>query len=160
MARIISKDDAVLLAHLRKNARAKLTHLSRATDIPVSTIFEKINGVLSSYVQKYTCLLNHSEVGFNSRASIILKVDKEQKHEISAFLEKHQNVNSLYKINNGYDFLVDVIFRQMIELEEFIELLETKFKVRHRDVYFIIDEVKLEGFMAEPQTVQLLVGQP
>ena len=83
-----------------------------------------------------------------------------QKHEISAFLEKHQNVNSLYKINNGYDFLVDVIFRQMIELEEFIELLETKFKVRHRDVYFIIDEIKLEGFMAEPQTVQLLVGQP
>ncbi len=158
---MLEERDMVLLAHLRRNARAKLTHISNETDIPVSTIFERLRNPLSGYVTKYTCLLNNSEIGFNSRATLILKVDKEQKHEISQFLEKHQNVNSLYRINNGYDFMVDVIFRQMVHLEEFIEQLERKFKIKQREVYFIIDEVKQESFLADPHTAKLLFdGQP
>ena len=157
---MIEAKDAILLAHLRKNARATLTDISRETDIPVSTIFERLKGSLSKYVKKYTCILDNTQTGFTARATLILKVDKEQKAEIGQFLIKHQNVNTLYRINNGYDFLADVIFKQMIELEEFIELLETRYKVKHRDVYFIIDEVKQEGFMADPNSVQLVFEQP
>ena len=157
---MMDEKDAILLAHLRKNSRATLTDISRETDIPVSTIFERLKGPLGKYVKKYTCILENSQTGFTARATIILKVDKEQKADIGQFLIKHQNVNTLYRINNGYDFLADVIFRQMIELEEFIELLETRFKVKHRDVYFIIDEVKQEGFMADPNSVQLVFDQP
>ena len=158
---MLEERDIVLLAHLRRNARAKLTHISKQTDIPVSTIFERIRTPLSSYIRKYTCLLNNSEIGFNSRATMILKVDKEQKHEIGQFLEKHQNVNSLYRINNGYDFLIDAVFRQMAHLEEFIEQLERKFKIKQKEIYFIIDEVKQEAFLADPQTALFLFnGQP
>ncbi|MBI2176606.1 Lrp/AsnC family transcriptional regulator [Candidatus Woesearchaeota archaeon] len=153
---MMEKRDVVLLAHLRKNGRAKLKHISTQTDIPVSTLFERIRNPLGSYIAKYTCIINNTEIGFNSRATIILKVDKEQKHEISQFLEKHQNVNSLYRINNGYDFLLDVIFRQMGEMEEFIEQLERKFRIKQKEVYFIIDEVKQESFLADPQTAWFL----
>lgn len=156
----MEKRDMVLLAHLRKNGRAKLAHISKQTDIPVSTLFERIRNPLGSYVTKYTCILNNSELGFNSRATIILKVDKEQKHEIGQFLEKHQNVNSLFKINNGYDFLLDAIFRQMGDMEEFIEQLERKFRIKHKEVYFIIGEVKQESFLADPQTAALLFDEP
>ena len=157
---MMEKDDLVLLAYLRKNARSKLTHISRETDMPVSTIFEKLKGTVGSYVRRYTCLLNNNELGFSSRATLILKVDKEQKHDIGLFLEKHQNVNSLYRINNGYDFLIDVIFRQMADLEEFIEQLERKFRIKHKEVYFIIDEVKQEAFLADPQTALLVFEGP
>ena len=153
---MLEERDIVLLSHLRRNARAKLTHISKQADIPVSTIFERLRNPLSSYLSKYTWLLNNSEIGFNSRATMILKVDKEQKNEIGQFLEKHQNVNSLYRINNGYDFLVDIIFRQMVYLEEFIEQLERKFRIKQREVYFIIDEIKQESFLADPQTAKLL----
>ncbi len=158
---MVEEKDVMLLAQLRKNARAKLTNISKQTDIPVSTIFERLRTPLRSYIKKYTCLLNNSELGFNSRATLILKVDKEQKHEIGQFLEKHQNVNSLYRINNGYDFLIDVIFKQMMNLEEFIEHLERKFRIKQKEVYFIIDEVKEEAFMADPQTALFLFdGRP
>ena len=153
---MMEEKDIMLLAHLRKNARAKLTHISKQTDIPVSTIFERLRAPLSSYVKKYTCLLNNNEIGFNSRATIILKVDKEQKSEIGQFLEKHQNVNSLYRINNGYDFMLDVIFKQMINLEEFVEQLERKYRIKQKEVYFIIDEVKQEAFLADPHTAKFL----
>ena len=157
---MIEAKDMVLLAHLRKNARASLTDISRETDIPVSTIFERLRGPLGKYIKQYTCILDNNQTGFTARATLILKVDKEQKNEIGQFLLKHQNVNSLYRINNGYDFLADVIFRQMIELEEFVDTLETKFKVKHREVYLIIDEVKQEGFLADPQTAMLVMDKP
>ena len=144
---MMDKDDLALLAQLRKNSRMKMTRMSRELDIPVSTIFERLKGPLGSYIKRFTCLLNTSEVGFNSRATLILKVDNEQKEEVRSFLEKHQNVNSLYRINNGYDFLLDAIFKQMIDLEEFIEQLEKRFKIKHKEVYFIIDEIKQESFL-------------
>lgn len=156
---MMEERDIVLLAHLRRNARAKLTHISKQAGIPVSTIFERLRMPLSSCVAKYTCILNNSELGFNSRATVILKVDKEQKNEIGQFLEKHQNVNSLYRINNGYDFMVDVVFRQMVHLEEFIEQLERKFKIKQKEVYFIIDEVKQEAFLADPNTAMFLFDE-
>jgi len=157
---MIEKRDLVLLAHLRKNARATLTEIGKEMNMPVSTIFERLKGPLSSYIKRHTCILDNNKLGFTSRATLILKVDKEQKKEMGQFLQKHQNVNSLYRINNGYDFLVDIIFKQMIDLEEFIELLESRYKLRHKEVYFIIDEVKQEGFLAEPQTAQFVMEPP
>ena len=157
---MIEKRDLALLAHLRKNARATLTEIGRETGMPVSTIFERLKGPLSSYIKRHTCILDNNKLGFTSRATLILKVDKEQKKEIGQFLQKHQNVNSLYRINNGYDYLADIIFGQMIDMEEFIEMLESKYKVRHKEVYFIIDEVKQEGFLADPQTAMLAFEQP
>ncbi len=156
---MINKEQAVLLAHLRKSGRAKLTNISRDTGIAVSSLFEKLKGPLSSHIKRFTCILDNSETGFNSRATIILKVDKDQKEEMCQYLARHQNVNSLFRINNGFDFLLDVIFRQMANLEEFIEELERKFKVKHRDVYFIISEVKEERFLSEPEQVHLLLGE-
>lgn len=157
MAKAFSGSDLELLAYLRRNARIKITHLSRETELPVSTIFERLKGPIARCVNKYTCILNNSELGFNSRATIILKVDKEQKKEIGIFLEKHPNVNSLFRINNGYDYLIDVVFRQMINLEDFIEQLERKYRVKQKEVYFIIYEIKQESFLSDPESAGLVV---
>ncbi len=158
MAKELSYSDVLLLAHLRKNARKKMTHLSRETEMPVSTIFERLKGPIAACVQKYTCVPNYSELGFHSRATVILKVDKEQKKEIGSFLQKHPNVNSLFRINNGYDFLLDVVFRQMAALEEFVEQLERKYKIKQKEIYFIIDEVKQESFLADPSDAGYVTG--
>ena len=156
---MLEAEDAVLLSHLRKNSRIKLTWLSRETGMPVSTIHDRMNGPIGRSVQRYSCVLNNSEIGFNSRATIILKVDKEQKQEISQYLERYPNVNSLYRINNGYDFMLDAIFPQMVHLEEFVEQLERKFRIKHREVYFIIAEVKQESFLSDPQAAAFTCGR-
>jgi DNA-binding Lrp family transcriptional regulator len=159
VAMMMNESDLKILAHLRQNSRARLKEISKGTNVPISTIFERIRGMLSSCVSKYTFVLNNSELGFTSRATLILKVDKEQKKELGSFLNKQENVNSLYRINNGYDFLLDVIFRNMIELEEFIDCLEKNYKIKHKEVYFIIDEIKQEGFLSDPEGVSLLFGE-
>ncbi len=100
-----------MLSALRGNARMKLTDLSKVTKIPVSTLFDKIiyfkqKGI----IKKFSADLDFQSMGFHSRAVILLSTDKKDKSILLNFLRKHPNINNLHKVNNGYDFCMEVIF--------------------------------------------------
>jgi len=142
----MDQKDMLIIAHLRENSRKKLTQISRKTDISISTIFERMRK--NDIIKKYTTILNFNKMGFMARTQIILKVHKNQRIELQKFLLKHESVNSMYKINNGYDFLVDGIFRHLKDAEDFVEILEDNFKIKSVKVFYIIDELKEEEFMS------------
>ncbi len=77
------------------------------------------------------------------------------KPTLQEYLLKHNNVNSLYRINNGYDFMLECIFHNMKELEDFTESLQRNFKVKKCDTYFVIDDIKRESFLADPNIVEV-----
>ncbi|MBT3690435.1 hypothetical protein HOG11_03690, partial [bacterium] len=91
--------------------------------------------------------LNFTELGYSIRATITLKVDAQQKNQVSEFLLKIPNLNSLYKINNGYDFMLEVVHKEMRDLELFLELLDSKFIIKEKNVYYVIDELLRESFL-------------
>ncbi len=88
-----------------------------------------------------------------------MKVPKEQKEALRDFLEKSLNTNSLYRINNGYDFLVEGIFRHVKNLEEYLEKLEDKFTIEQKQVYYIIEDLKREDFMNDEKLLDVVVGK-
>ncbi|MFH1071844.1 MAG: Lrp/AsnC family transcriptional regulator [Nanoarchaeota archaeon] len=149
------KKEILLLANLRKNGRATLTELSQQTDVPISTVHDKLKN--QTLIKKYTCILDFPKLGFTTTANIFLRVKKEDKDMLREHLLRHFNVNSLYKINSGYDFLVEGIFRNIKELEEFTEELDEKFSIRQKQVYYIIDEIAKECFMGNPQTAMMVL---
>ena len=149
--------DLLLLTHLRKNGRATLTSLSRKTRIPVSTVYDKLRSFETNYVTRYTSLIDFVKFGFYARASIILRVGKRHIAQVQDFLETHPNVNSLYKINNGYDFQAEVVFRNIRDLELFLDVLSRKFTVRQKITYYLIDEIKREAFLTTPETMELVM---
>ncbi|MBT3304075.1 Lrp/AsnC family transcriptional regulator [Candidatus Woesearchaeota archaeon] len=148
-----SKKELVLLSKLRNNSRQRLTTLSKETRIPVSTIFEMLKR--TNKIVKNTCLLNFTELGYSIRATITLKVDAQQKNQVSEFLLKIPNLNSLYKINNGYDFMLEVVHKEMRDLELFLELLDSKFIIKEKNVYYVIDELLRESFLVEESNIDL-----
>ena len=148
--RSILKDKHIrLLVELRKNGRGQLTDISKAINMPVSTIFDTMQSNTFGTVKKFTCLLNFENIGLNCRANIILKVKKEERDEIKNFLLRHPNINSVYKINNGYDFLVEAVFKELRNVDEFLEGLDVKFKVLEKRVYYIIEDIAREVFMTD-----------
>ncbi|MEK6904594.1 MAG: Lrp/AsnC family transcriptional regulator [Nanoarchaeota archaeon] len=151
----LKKKDLVILASLRKNARESLTTISRKTGIPVSTIFDKLKNNINNLVQRHTSLLNFNEMGYSTRITMTLRVKKNEKEKAREFLLKNRFVNSAYKINNGYDFLIEAIFRNMSEVEAFIEQMESSFKVNEMKIFYIIDEIKREDFMSSPEYLTL-----
>ena len=155
---MMKKNDWELIACLRKNGRETLTRISKKTNVPISTLYDKLRSEKMNIITKHTCLLNFTQIGFNTRAKISLKVDKESRDLVKDFLIKDFNVNSLYKINNGYDFMVEVVFKDLKDLEDFIERLEERFRILEYKVYYIIDDLKREAFLSSPEHIKLVVS--
>jgi len=147
---MIKKTDLIIISSLRQNAREKLTDMSRKTRIPVSTIFDRIRLHEGGLIKKHTALVDFSKLGYNTRANIILKVKKEDRELVREFLIKNPSVNSAFKINNGYDFSIEAVFRDIKEVEDFIELLEEKFSIKSKQVFYVIDDLKKEEFLSNP----------
>ncbi|MDO8642859.1 MAG: Lrp/AsnC family transcriptional regulator [Candidatus Woesearchaeota archaeon] len=145
----LSPAEKSAVAHLRVNARMPLTKLGRASKMPVSTLFDYLAGRFSAFITKYTALLNFGRLGFHAWAFITMKVAPEEKDKILEYFEKQKCLNSLYKINNGYDFMAEVVFRTMGELEHFVEELDTLFAIREKNIYYVISDIHREQFWAE-----------
>ena len=151
----MNKKDVKIIMNLRQNARDSLSEISRKTKIPISTIFDRLKLGKEKYIKKFTCLVDFNQFGFGCQVHIVVRVKKDQRKSIKEFLLRQQNTNSVYKINNGYDFLIDCIFRNVKEVEEFIDVFETKFKVYEKNIYYIIEEISKETFMNDCKHVEL-----
>ena len=67
--------DLLILANLRKDARAKLTTISKQAKIPVSTIFDKINTyTMNGLINKSTSLINFEKLGYQVKALMVFSM--------------------------------------------------------------------------------------
>ncbi|MBD3309825.1 winged helix-turn-helix transcriptional regulator [Candidatus Woesearchaeota archaeon] len=151
----MNKKDLLIISYLRRNARITLTNISKKTSIAVSTIYDKIKDFEQSLITKHTAILNFNRLGFTTRAIITLSVDKNSREEASQYLRKNGAINTVYKINNGYDFMVEGVFRSIKEAEDLLENMDSRFRIKKRQVYYIIDDIKKEEFMSDPALVDL-----
>lgn len=154
---MLPKKDLLILMELRNNSRETLTKISKKTAIPISTIFDKIRYYQGDLIKKHTILIDFSKLGFNARANIMVKVDKDAREEARNFLIKHQNINSVYKISNGFDFLIEGIFHNVKDVEDFLDYLESKFKLEQVEVHYIVEDIKKEAFMNNKELLDVVV---
>ena len=153
---MVQKKDLQIISNLRADSRQTLTNMSKKTNIPISTIYDRLKANEGSLIKRHTCLLDFNKLGFTTRAKVLLRVDRAAREELKEYLTKHRNINSLAKINNNYDFLFEAVFKQIKELEEFLEKLEEKFKIKSKQVFYIIEDVKRESFLSEPEVLEVL----
>jgi DNA-binding Lrp family transcriptional regulator len=153
---MVLKKDLVVMAYLRQDARMKLTKMSRLAKMPVSTIFDRMKFHEGGLIRGHICLLDFAKLGFHTRANIMFRIGKNDREVMREYLENSQNVNSIYKINNGYDFLVEVVFRSIHELDDFLRSIDDRFEVKNKIVHYIIDDIKREAFLSNPDTIQML----
>lgn len=117
--------------------------------MPISTVHDTLRANKVDVVKNYTCVLDFSKLGFNCRAQIILRVKKTERDAIREHLLKSANINSVYRINNGYDFLIEAIFKDLRDADEFLERLEDKFKISEKKVYYIMEDIVRETFLTD-----------
>ena len=146
----MKQKDMRIITYLRTNARMPLTLISRKTKIPVSTIFDRLKANENNIIIKHTSLIDFSKLGYNIRTNIAIKVDRNDKEALKKFLIMHHAANSVYKVSNEFDFMVECIFKQIKDMDEFMENLENKFKIQEKKAYFIIEDIKKEAFMSNP----------
>jgi len=153
---MIDKKELNIITQLRQDARMQITQISRKTGIPVSTIYDRIKANKEGLMGQNVTLVNFSKLGFGCRVNIVLRLKKNDREQVRTYLKKQFNVNSLFKINNGYDFLIDAVFRNVKDVEEFIDVLKDKFLIAELKTYYVIDEITREKFLSDPTHIGLL----
>lgn len=153
---MIPEKDWQIVSHLRQDARQTLTEMSKKTKIPISTIYDRLKQFQSDLITKHTSLIDFAKIGFTARAQIIIKVAKEEREALKEYLVKHMNINNVYKINNNFDFMAEAVFRHIKDLEDFLDDMEDKFKIKTKMVFYIIEDVKRESFLSEPELLEMV----
>ncbi len=140
--------DMKIIQEIRGNSRMNLTTISRRTGIPVSTIFDRLKRHEDKLVKKFTAIVDFAELGYPIKANIFLKVPQQTMEGAKTHLLCHEQVNNLYRVNNGYNLAVEGVFRDMKEMEDFIANLEHKYGVTEKFVFHIIEEIAREKTMS------------
>ncbi len=151
--------DLQIISHLRRDARVSLTKLSKSTQIPVSTIYDRIKSNEQQYIKKHTALIRFDKLGYNVRANFSIRVDPKEKEDLKEHLMRHRSVNSLYRVSGEHDFMVECIFKEMRDSEDFIQSLVERFTIRDYKSFFIVEDVKRESFLADPELADLHLGK-
>lgn len=145
---MLRRKDLLILSYLRRNARQRLTRISRHTHIPVTTIYDNVRKYERDFITKHAALLDFRKLGFDAKVNIALKVDG-SKSELLEYLQSHSNVNSLYRTASEYGLLVEAVFRNSRDVDVFLDELSDRFRIEKSLVLNVTDDLKRESFMTE-----------
>ena len=145
---MLKPKDFEIIKYLRNNSRQTLTQLSKKTHIPISTLYDKLKMYEKGTILKHTSLINFSNLGFDARTQILLKVNKEQRSKLQSYLSNHPSINNVYLLSNDYDYSIEGIFENVHKVRDFMDDLENSFKVIKQQIVFIAEDIRKEGFLA------------
>lgn len=154
---MMSKKEMVLFTTLRKNARLRLTLLSRKANLPITTTYQRLKTNNGKLIKGYTALFDFSRLGFSTHVFLLLKCEKKDKEALREYLEKQPNVNTMFRINHGYDYMLECFFRSIKELEEFTEQIEAQCPILAKTEHYIIDTLTKEEFFSDMKKAEMLL---
>lgn len=143
----MDQNDKEVLKHLRMNSRVAVTNIAKVIDSPVSTVFTKIRRMENNVIKKHSSLLNYSKLGLHSWSTIAIKVDKRDKTKMLEFIKANECINSAFEVNNGYDFMLEVVHANKKNLMEFLDELDLCFRVKEKTIFEILSEIKREEYL-------------
>lgn len=151
----MNEKDKVILSYLRSNSRIQLTKLSKKTRIPVSTLFEKIKRFKKEVITKETIIIDFNKLNLNTRAFFLIKTSKDKSNVIN-FLNKREELNNLWKISNEYDFLADMLFRNIYEADKFKDKLESEYQIEDIEIIYVVQEIIREAYLSNPMSTKTI----
>ena len=143
---MINKKNLILLNHLREDSRIALSVISRSTNIPTSTLYDLLRELRSGLIVKSTVLLDYAKLGLHTRTQVVLRVESGDKERLIKHLFFHSQVNNVYKTTGSWDLIIETVHKNNKEFASFLEDLSRKYKVTDKQVLFLVEEVKKEGF--------------
>ena len=153
---MIKKDEIQILPYIRRNSRESLVNISKETGIALSTVYEKLRKLEESCITKHTSLLDFEKLGFKTKASIALSVEKEDREPLLKFIEECAFINTAYKINHEHDFLLECMFKDYEHMKLFVEEIEENFRIKKKHIHQLLGCIKHEELLSDTEHVKHL----
>lgn len=144
-----------IVSAFRKNARENLTTTSRRLHIPVSTIYDRLRKYQGNVIVKHTALLNFSKLGFSIQALLAFSVPSDKRADMSEYLQNHHRVNSVFRVSNDSDYFIELVCKNLPELQQFKEKIEQLCATNLKE-YYIVEELLRESFLTNRDTINII----
>jgi Lrp/AsnC family transcriptional regulator for asnA, asnC and gidA len=144
----MKQKDKEIIKHMRKGKRLNISRIARLLNIPISTLSDRIKRIEKKYVIKRSSLLDYAQLGYFAHAKLAIKIEREKRQEFTDFLKEENCVNSIYHINSGFDFFIEVIFKNAIEMKRWIEDSRNRFNL-DMQTFQVLKIEQREGFMSK-----------
>ena len=141
----MDENEKKLVRALRENARTSLLALAKQLGMPPSTVHEKVQRYHGNIILKHTTLLDFAKLGY-TRVCLAIKTTPNGRPRVQAFLAGHNGVNNLHKINSGYDYMAEIIGKDLKEIEDSITALREIPGVIEIQRYTIVEDLMRETF--------------
>ena len=145
---MLGKEHLHIISELRKDARQSLVDVIKQTNIPHSTIHQRVKEYEQNIIKKYSPLLDFKRIGFYNHCFLLIKIPQEYKEALKSHLLQHKNMNGVYRIDSGFDFLIECVFRDVGEQKDFIESLSRNFGVEAQKID-VLDPLLQENFLTD-----------
>ncbi len=141
----MNNKDKQIIPHLRNNAREFITNISVRTNLPATTIYDRVKSSEKNIIKRYTALVDFKELGYDT---CIVYAIKTSHPEVHGFLINADCVNTLHRTANEYNYIAETIFKDLTKADKFQDELSsfsgTEFKQFH-----VLDELKKESFLTK-----------
>jgi len=145
---MLNDKELQILKLLRENARATVTEIAHKTNLPRSTVYEKIKKFRQSgIVSKYSCLISFNQLGLPISVKVLFKVDGTDREKLGNLLADSPHTNNVVKLGNEFDYLSSFMFSSMEDLHKYIDELNGKCKLQDYRILYVAKELKREGFL-------------
>jgi len=119
---VLDSKDATILEILKKDAKKTTQQISRETNIPITTVHNRIKKLESSgIIERYTIWVNRKKLGKGIDARLAVKVGREgDQDEICSKLVHRDCVVGAYQVTGDDDIIVKLNVKDVDELHDFI----------------------------------------
>ncbi len=117
--------------------------LAEKLDMSEATVRRRINNLVErGFIRAFSALLDYKRMGNAVKANVLAKVDKEHLEEVANSLKKYRNVHMICQVIGNYNLFCELIFSNILELQEFTDKLSNNDHVEQMDYYIVTKSFK------------------
>lgn len=140
-----------LIAALRKNGRQNIKNMAIESNLPASTMYDLLHKLEENGILEHKSKVAFDKIGYPTRIWVAVKTVPANREVLKQHLMKNPNVNNVFRINSGFDFHFEGVFRNQKDALDFLEALEHEHQIVQKNVYTVIDTIQHESFLTEEE---------
>ncbi len=118
----IDRLDLKIIRSLSVNSRKPYKTIAKELDVSDATVRKRMNKMLEEgVIKQFNVILDYHKLGRIIKAFIGLRINPQRLKDIVDHLKDNPDVQVLYRTTGNVDLFVEVIFRDMDELNRFLE---------------------------------------
>ncbi len=116
-----------IIQFLRKGKRVNISEIARHLQVPISTVADRIKKIEDRYILKRSSLLDYKRLGYSNNTILAIKVESYIEDPLLSFLKEQSHTNTIFKTNSGYNFIIEVIFKDDLQMIKWVKDVKKRF---------------------------------